>query len=78
MNNNIKLLIDTLESLLSTIERATFNKIPFDQQHGWNQVYLDQKDVANFIKNLINKLNSYSSKISRMVFPRPLKVTSTI
>lgn len=62
MNNNIKLLIDTLESLLSTIERATFNKIPFDQQHGWNQVYLDQKDVANFIKNLINKLKSYSSE----------------
>ncbi|PTA51562.1 hypothetical protein C9I43_14200 [Shewanella morhuae] len=61
MNNNIKLLIDTLESLLSTIEMATFNAIPFDQQHGWNQVYLDQKDVENFIKNLIKKLNSYSS-----------------
>lgn len=62
MNKDISLLIDSLETLQATIIAATFNQNTFDQQHGWNQVYLSKKDIENFIQNLINMLHNYSSE----------------
>jgi hypothetical protein len=62
MNGNVKLLIDELEALKVTIRSASFDSSTFDQQHGWNQVYLGRLDVERFVENFINKLIGYHSE----------------
>ena len=60
-NTNLASLTDALKVLRKTIENAQFSDNTFDQQHGWNQLHINQMDVSNLIYNFIAKLNSYGN-----------------
>lgn len=60
MDDNLSLLIKSLESLQDTIDGASINKAGF-QAHGWNQVHLTQEQFSYFISNKISELKSYGN-----------------
>lgn len=61
MDENLSLLIKSLESLKDTVDNASINEAGF-QAHGWNQVHLTKEQISNFLYNQISKLESYGDK----------------
>ena len=61
MDENLSLLIKSLESLKETVDNASINEDGF-QAHGWNQVHLTKGQILNFLYNQISKLESYGDK----------------
>jgi uncharacterized protein YoxC len=61
MDENLSLLIKSLESLKETIDEPSINKAGF-QAHGWNQVHLTQEQISYVVSNQISKLISYGDK----------------
>ena len=61
MDENLSLLIKSLESLRETVDNASINATGFEA-HGWNQVHLTKVQISNFLYNQISKLESYGDK----------------